>query len=79
MLLNSAASNFTEKDSNRKINIAEATAATMHHKSPVLIAPPSVDKKKVPVSAKAAESHVTPGIFLANNTAAKKGTNLTLR
>ena len=42
----------------RKMNIAEAIAAAIHHKSPMLGGPPSKDNSAVPVKAVKADIHV---------------------
>lgn len=62
-----------------KINIAEAKAAAIHHKSPMTIGPPSVLNRAVPLTARKAEIQVCRAIFLLKNTAARKGTNLTFK
>lgn len=59
MEFNKAALNRFEKLPIRKINIADAPAAAIHHASPILgIDPPSVESKAVPKKASTADIHV---------------------
>ena len=74
-------------DSNRRINMADDTAAATLHKSPALRAsvPPTSllllpkASKAVPPNAIRADSHVAMDKSLPNKILARKGTNLTLR
>ena len=58
--LSAALSTAADADSNRKINIADVTAAAILHKSPTLTSTdvPSHDNNAVPKTATNAESHV---------------------
>jgi hypothetical protein len=61
------------------MNMADANAAAIHHKSPTVTGPPSVDNKQVPVNARKADAHDKAGIVLPRSSQARNGTNFTFK
>mmetsp|Transcript_23086 Transcript_23086/g.66645 ORF Transcript_23086/g.66645 Transcript_23086/m.66645 type:complete len:129 (-) Transcript_23086:779-1165(-) len=70
-----------EADSSLSMNMAEAAAAEMLHKSPTLSAAdvPSKESNAVPTSAVNAEAHVGMLMSRPKSILAKNGTNLTFK